>query len=229
MMRQPEQTAVEGALSCHATDLPSWADARAEALRVERRDAAENRERILATAQSLFSERGVEAVTMQEIARVAGVGQGTLYRRYPHKGALCQALLDESMYAFYHDLATLSTGEDASPSALAQLDAFFTRLIALNEQNSALLSAMMDAASGERRNEWYECPIYRWLHQAVAALLRRAVDAQEIPPLDIDCTADALLAPCDIEVYLFQRHSRGFTPERIAAGLRRLVVGLRAA
>ncbi|HZG64870.1 MAG TPA: helix-turn-helix domain-containing protein, partial [Rubrobacteraceae bacterium] len=62
----------------------------------ERRDAAESRRRVLDTARELFEERGVDSVSMHEIGRAAGVGQGTLYRRYEHKGALCSALLFES-------------------------------------------------------------------------------------------------------------------------------------
>src|ERR671935_1095700 len=62
--------------------------------RPERRDAAEHRRQVLAAAAQLFSERGVENVTMDEIAHAAGVGKGTLYRRYPDKGQLVLALMD---------------------------------------------------------------------------------------------------------------------------------------
>jgi hypothetical protein len=54
--------------------------------RAERRDAAENRQQVLAAASRLFAARGVAAVSMDEIAREACVGKGTLYRRYAHKG-----------------------------------------------------------------------------------------------------------------------------------------------
>ncbi|MDQ1718021.1 MAG: hypothetical protein QOE89_1974, partial [Pseudonocardiales bacterium] len=60
------------------------------AARPLRRDAAENRERLLDAAIQVFAEHGLDA-GVDEVARVAGVGTGTLYRRFPTK----QALIDE--------------------------------------------------------------------------------------------------------------------------------------
>ncbi|MEV6874295.1 helix-turn-helix domain-containing protein [Amycolatopsis sp. NPDC051128] len=61
----------------------------------ERADAARNRIRVLTAAEALFAERGVDAVTMDDVASAAGVGKGTLYRRFGDKGGLAMALLDE--------------------------------------------------------------------------------------------------------------------------------------
>jgi AcrR family transcriptional regulator len=61
----------------------------------ERADAARNRIRVLTAAEELFAERGVDAVTMDDVAAAAGVGKGTLYRRFGDKGGLAMALLDE--------------------------------------------------------------------------------------------------------------------------------------
>ena len=61
----------------------------------ERADAARNRRKVLEAAQSLFAERGVERVTMDDVAAAAGVGKGTLYRRFGDKSGLAAALLDE--------------------------------------------------------------------------------------------------------------------------------------
>jgi AcrR family transcriptional regulator len=61
----------------------------------ERADAARNRIRVLTAAEALFAERGVHAVTMDDVAGAAGVGKGTLYRRFGDKGGLAMALLDE--------------------------------------------------------------------------------------------------------------------------------------
>ena len=58
--------------------------------RSERRDASENRQRILKAAQKLFDKYGVEQVSMNQIASEAQVGSATLYRRYSNKSELCQ-------------------------------------------------------------------------------------------------------------------------------------------
>ncbi len=60
----------------------------------ERADAARNRRRVLEAADRLFAERGVAGVTMDDIAAAAGVGKGTLYRRFTDKGGLAGTLLD---------------------------------------------------------------------------------------------------------------------------------------
>ena len=61
-----------------------------------RRDAEANRRRLLDAAAQVFAERGLEA-GVEEIARVAGVGMGTLYRRFPTKDALIAALVHDVM------------------------------------------------------------------------------------------------------------------------------------
>jgi AcrR family transcriptional regulator len=53
------------------------------------------RARILEAARSLFAERGVREVSLEEVARAAGVGKATLFRRFGDGGALFLALLDE--------------------------------------------------------------------------------------------------------------------------------------
>lgn len=64
-----------------------------------RADAAANREKLLTVAAEHFAERGV-ATSLEDIARVAGVGIGTLYRRFPTRRDLIEAVLGERMAAF---------------------------------------------------------------------------------------------------------------------------------
>jgi AcrR family transcriptional regulator len=68
---------------------------RAVADRPLRRDAAENREKLLDAALIVFAEHGLEG-SVEEIARVAGVGMGTFYRRFPTKQALIDVLIGDA-------------------------------------------------------------------------------------------------------------------------------------
>src|SRR5580692_10594245 len=63
-----------------------------------RRDAERNRQRILAAAAEVFTERGLD-VTLDEVARVAGVGIGTVYRRFPDKESLVSELFRDRVDA----------------------------------------------------------------------------------------------------------------------------------
>ncbi len=63
-----------------------------------RRDAQRNRDAILAAASQVFSDRGLEA-PLEEIARHAGVGIGTLYRRFPSRVELLDAVLADTVQA----------------------------------------------------------------------------------------------------------------------------------
>ncbi|MDV7088340.1 TetR/AcrR family transcriptional regulator [Rhodococcus opacus] len=81
--------------------------------KVLRRDAAENRQRLLDAAATVFSARGLD-VGVDEIARVAGVGIGTLYRRFPTKDALISELVRqvlEDFLALARDAASAPEGE----------------------------------------------------------------------------------------------------------------------
>src|SRR6476469_5774575 len=63
-----------------------------------RKDAERNRLRILDAAGELFAQRGL-GVTLDDIARHAGVGVGTVYRRYPNKEVLIDALFEQRIQA----------------------------------------------------------------------------------------------------------------------------------
>ncbi len=78
--------------------------------RALRRDAAENRQRLLDAAATVFSERGLD-VGVDEIARVAGVGIGTLYRRFPTKDALVSELVRQ----VYDDFLALADEALSAP------------------------------------------------------------------------------------------------------------------
>lgn len=190
--------------------------------RQERRDAAENRKRVLDVAQHLFEEFGVEAVSMHQIARAAGVGQGTLYRRYPHKGELCRDLLGETTDTFRSEVDAYLARAAAGTPALDRLNYLLERYIALMDTKTSLLAAIGDACWGQRRTEKFSSSGYRWAHGTITGLLSEAVEKGELRPVDPSFTADALLAALSPDVYQFQRDVRGLTPEEILQGVRRI-------
>lgn len=198
--------------------------------RRERRDAAENRRQILAAARQLFAEHGIDQTSMNEIARAAGVGVGTLYRRYAHKGQLCEALLMDDLQAFRARVERALAQRQASEPALELLGWLIDELLAMVERHVPLLAAIQDAAVGPRRTEIFEQPFYRWLHEQLAALLGRALAAGEAGDLQVDVVADAIQAATAPPLFVFQKEQRGLSREQIGAALRRLFVdGLRAA
>jgi AcrR family transcriptional regulator len=188
----------------------------------ERSDAARNRRVILRAARTLFEERGVTRVTMEEIARASGVGKGTLYRRFPHKGFLCQALLDEPTRRLQEQ--TLEILRGPVTSAVEKLDAFLDRLVAFTAENLDLLYGGNEPLCGADRLERFSHPAYDWRRSTVLGLMRAAVYEGDVDGgLDLEYLATALLAPLDVDLFYYQNRVQGLPAERISGGVRDLV------
>jgi polyketide synthase 12 len=71
-----------------------------EASRVERADAVRNRQHLLATARLMLTEQGAYKLTMDRLAERAGLGKGTVFRRFGTRAGIFQALLDDDERAF---------------------------------------------------------------------------------------------------------------------------------
>lgn len=198
----------------------------------ERRDAAEHRQRILAVAQHLFAEHGVDAVSMHQIARVAGIGQGTLYRRYRHKGELCVDLMREHHERFAEEIAALFAQTETA-STLERLNGVLVKIVALLEEQVTFLGpiggtmtrdARCNEAGNSRLFSFQQSPWYLWLHELLAGLLTEAIEREELVALDVPFTVDTMLAVLNPPFYRFQRLERGFSQERILQGLRRIYI-----
>jgi AcrR family transcriptional regulator len=190
----------------------------------ERSDAARNRRAVLEAARALFGERGVTCVTMEEISRAAGVGKGTLYRRFPNKGVLCQALLDEPTREFQRETMELVGETGVGP--LEKLDRFLDGLVRFTEENLDLLYGGEEPLWGATRLARFRSPAYDWRRWTVLGLLRAAAREGEIDDdLDLEYLAPALLAPLEVELYYHQRRVAGLPSDRISAGIRSLVPG----
>nr|WP_055503333.1 TetR/AcrR family transcriptional regulator [Nonomuraea pusilla] len=151
----------------------------------ERADAARNREKVLAAAARLFAEKGVESVSMDAVAAEAGVGKGTLFRRFGDKAGLAAALLD----ARERDLQqrVLSGPPPLGPGAppAERLAAFVRAYLGYLFAHLDLVRMSETASPGAR----YRIGAYRFWHRHVAILL-----AEARPGVDADALAHALLA-----------------------------------
>jgi AcrR family transcriptional regulator len=139
-----------------------------------RRDARRNREAILAVARDLFSETADFA--MSEVARRAGVGQGTLYRHFPDRADLAAAVMEEHVERL-REIAAQRAGDP---------DAFFVLMRALAETLTRSYAvrdiALSDAAAGSALER-----TRRQLAELVKGPLR---DAKATGLLRRDLTAD---------------------------------------
>lgn len=173
----------------------------------ERADAARNRERVLAAAGQLFATADPTSVTMGDIARAAGVGRATLYRRFPDPASVAVALLDEHERRLQQQLISGQPplGPGAPPAD--RLAAYYAAMIDLLDQH---LHLALGAECGSAR---FSTGAYGFWRLHVRGLLVEA----EVP--DADTLVDSLLAPLAPEVYQYQRYQRGRLPRQIADSL----------
>jgi len=179
----------------------------------ERADAARNRALVLVAAARLFRERGVADVSMDEVAKAAGVGKGTLFRRFGDKSGLAVALLDERERELQS--AILSGPPPLGPGAAAgaRLVAFFAAYVDFLDDNLDLVHMSETARPGAR----YSIGAYRLWHRHVAYLLGQELQDSQ----DSDYLAHALLAPLAADQRMALRGE--VSRERLKAGLTTLV------
>ncbi|MEV4135516.1 TetR family transcriptional regulator [Dactylosporangium sp. NPDC049742] len=183
--------------------------------RTLRADARRNRERVLRTAQRLFATEGL-GVSLDEIARRAGVGPGTVHRHFPSKEALYLAVATDEFEQLVAEAEELATTDD--PAALfTQL----SRMIATGAENvtvkSALEAAELDLRTAAPR-------VAADLTRHVADLLARAHAAGAVRP---DVTVDDVMALV-AGAFSAIRHANAETsPERSARIAQIILDGLR--
>jgi len=150
-----------------------------------RADAARNRRLLLEAARDAFTRHGVTA-SLDDVARAAGVGPGTLYRHFPTRDALVLAVIDEGLINI-HRLGTALT-DAADP-----LDALRQWLGAYIEQGSTFQGLARTLASPPpTADEDSTCHLARG---AGAALVARAVDAGLLrDDVDVDDVLDMAAA-----------------------------------
>ncbi|MGW1741476.1 TetR/AcrR family transcriptional regulator [Nocardia sp. NPDC001965] len=180
----------------------------------ERADAARNRRRLLDAAQELVREHGVDALTMDALAKRAGVGKGTVFRRFGNRTGLMYALLDHSetlaQEAFIFGPPPLGPGAPPVERLVA-----FGRARLLDIEVEGELHRAAELGSSENH---YSSRPYLVLKTHVTMLLRDAGAAGD-PAL----LADALLAALGAALVLHQIRTLGHSREQIGDNWEALV------
>ncbi|MFE5092662.1 TetR/AcrR family transcriptional regulator [Streptomyces sp. NPDC056638] len=183
-----------------------------------RADAARNRSRLLDAASRLLTECGAANLTMESVAAAAGVGKGTVFRRFGDRAGLLLALLDhreEQLQA-----AFLSGPPPLGPDAPAaeRLHAFGPAVLRHErDQHPLILASRTDPL----RN--YTVPAHHLRLSHITMLLRRADVAG-----DPELLAHALLGSIDTALVHHLTQERGIPLERLEEGWHHLVTRLGA-
>ncbi|WP_405584068.1 TetR/AcrR family transcriptional regulator [Streptomyces sp. NBC_01092] len=154
------------------------------AQRTERADALRNREAVLAAADALFAaSSSPRSVSMDDIAAAAGVGKGTLFRRFGDRAGLIGAVIASRLEPLQQAVREVQDGAEHSPrqQVLDLLDASLRFKI----ENRNLMTAAEDVGLSSP----YQAEHYGWWH----GMLRASLD--QVPGVhDADFAAHALLA-----------------------------------
>ncbi len=174
----------------------------------ERCDAARNRRLLLDAATELVATLGADAVTMEAVATRAGVGKGTVFRRFGNRAGLMRALLDhtEKMLQSSFMFGEPPLGPGAGP--IDRLVAFGrARLEFVRVQGEVLRAA---ESSADAR---YSAPAHMVNFTHVLSLLRAAgVEG------DLELLTYWLLTPLEATLVLHQYRDLGMTMDRLADG-----------
>ncbi|WP_102145137.1 TetR/AcrR family transcriptional regulator [Mycobacterium hubeiense] len=166
----------------------------------ERGDAARNRTLLLDAARRLIAERGAEAVSTDDIAAAAGVGKGTLFRRFGSRSGLMMVLLDEDERA--HQQAFMFGPPPLGPGAPP-----LRRLLAYGRDRLAFVHTHHALLSDANRDPQLRFSPPATLHHAHVRMLLEAAGTTG----DLDAQADALLALLDADYIEHQLSDRGLT------------------
>lgn len=190
-MRAPS---LGGAARCYDRDVKKNTAQRTAALRAEpaaiesspedlRADARRNRSRILEAAESVFTAKGMGAST-EEVASAAGVGIGTVFRHFPTKAALLEALLVSKLRRLVDEAEALGSSEDPRGA----LFEFFTRMLEQSSSKKAFADALA-AAGVDVRGATLETK--KELGRAIGKLL---ANAQRAGTVRVDVQVPELMA-----------------------------------
>lgn len=117
--------------------------------RTLRRDAEDNRQRLLSAAREVFGEQGLDA-TLHDVARRAGVGVGTAYRRFANKAELIDAILQEQVDELEASLRVALE----EPDAWVAVSGYLERALAIQAADRAIAQILSGYRISEERHDW---------------------------------------------------------------------------
>src|SRR3984885_7497738 len=149
--------------------------------RKPRADAQRNRERLLEVAKEAFARHGANA-SLDDIAKQVGVGPGTLYRHFPTREELLQAV-------YRAQLEKLAEAEHKFSQTMAPTDALRAWLLLFVDAIAAkqLIAPALNTLLGDPKKVFEDS--YAKMHQAIRALVKRAVEngdiRKDLDPVDL--------------------------------------------
>ncbi len=185
----------------------------------ERADAARNRVHLLATARQMLAERGADKLTMDGLAEQAGLGKGTVFRRFGSRAGIFQALLDDDERAFQDQVL-------AGPPPLGPGAPPVDRLIAYGQARIAFLIEHREIARAALDGSQ---PVPAGAQTPLSQLHIRVLLGQAgLGPADLDVLALQLTAALDGPLLLYLStddlaEPAGRAGERIARGWQDLI------
>ncbi|WP_322767537.1 helix-turn-helix domain-containing protein [Frankia sp. Cr1] len=181
-----------------------------------RADARRNRDRLLQVAREAFAAEG-SSVSLDEIARRAGVGPGTLYRHFPTKEALFEAIVHERLRCLLDEARALGRADDPGAALFAIID----RIVADGTAKADLVDALAGAGVEVRTTVAATAADFQ---REIGHILARAQDDGSVRG-DIGIT-DLMTVVGGVLLALRHPANKGADPRRVLAILRD---GLRAA
>jgi len=189
----------------------------------ERADAARNRILILEAARRLIERVGVDALTMEAVAREASVGKGTIFRRFGSRSLLMRSLLNESemdlQRRFLQGPPPLGPATDEFPASPVD------RLIAFGRARLALLGVQGDLlrAAEEAPRDRYSSPAGATAGLHISMLLRASGYRGDVTVLTFQ-----LMAALDATLVLYENRAQDISMDRLADGWEQLVIKVTA-
>ncbi|MFS0657084.1 TetR/AcrR family transcriptional regulator [Bacillus sp. 179-C3.3 HS] len=165
-------------------------------------------------AFSLFQELGVENVSMHKIAKTAGVGQGTLYRRYANKSDLCLSILGDKFEQLIPALHLYLSNISDQP-VRERLRYVLEEIHLIVGHHLDWIRMLTISGNLEQTSKVYDCRYSQSLKQIIRDLLEEANAKGEAKIQDIELTALLMSSPITPEL-MYYIHESGYSIDEIA-------------